>query len=37
LRLAVAALTVRRPEDLKLKYPTLTKEMKDELLEAVKC
>jgi PPK2 family polyphosphate:nucleotide phosphotransferase len=36
MRLAVAAITVQTLEDLDLKYPTLTKEKKNELLEARK-
>jgi len=34
MRLAVAAITYQTLEDLNLRYPTLTKEKKQELLEA---
>ena len=34
MRLAVAAITVQTLEDLNLKYPTLTKAKKEELLQA---
>lgn len=36
MRLAVAAITYQTLEDLKLKYPTVSKEKKNELLEAKK-
>ena len=36
MRLAVAAITYQTLEDLDLKYPVLTKEKKQELLEAKK-
>ena len=36
MRLAVAAITYQTLEDLDLKYPVLTKDKKNELLEARK-
>jgi hypothetical protein len=36
MRLAVAAIAYQTLDDLKLEYPTLTKEKKQELLEARK-